>query len=220
MHKANKRDLESDCVALLACIWEHRNGACDKCCPETRNGHDRHAEPYGRHTSRSKPKCAKCQERTCEKCSKEGGHERLDEQTYGGLARITGIPYETIRQMVQWFRKDPNHWALRNYGTKYGYVVRYVGKKVYPRRWHVRHVETDAGRHINVSVVLRGKTRRIGRFRSSEEAGAFIEYAENRIVSLERKILDVYEQELRKITAAATKRIQALGQKRGYDDEA
>ena len=38
--------------------------------------------------------------------------------------------------------------------------------------------------------------------------------------AIERKILDVYEQELRKITAAATKSIQALGQKRGYDDEA
>lgn len=37
--------------------------------------------------------------------------------------------------------------------------------------------------------------------------------------AIEKKILDSYEQELKKITAAANKSMQAIGQKRSYDDE-
>jgi len=135
----HKRNLESDCVALLAYLWQHRE----------------------------------------------------EEQTYTGLADSTGIPYETIRQMVQWFRKDPNNWALRNYGSKHGYVVRFLGRKTYPHRWHVRPIETPSGTHVSVSMILRGKTRRIGRFRSMPEAVAFVDRADDRIRSLERKIVDV-----------------------------
>ena len=36
---------------------------------------------------------------------------------------------------------------------------------------------------------------------------------------MERKILEFYEQELKKISAAAQKSIEALAQKRNYDDE-
>ena len=37
--------------------------------------------------------------------------------------------------------------------------------------------------------------------------------------SIERKILDIYEQELKKVAAATSKSMAALGQKRNYDDE-
>jgi hypothetical protein len=131
--------LESDCIALLAYVWEHRS----------------------------------------------------EEQTYTGLAKATGIPYETIRQMVQWHKKDPNNWALRNYGTKYGYVVRYLGKKTYPRRWHIKIVHTTRGDRTDVSLVLHGRTHRIGQFMDPTRAEVFLGNAETRMIHLERKIVDV-----------------------------
>ncbi|MBI1861945.1 MAG: septation regulator SpoVG [Deltaproteobacteria bacterium] len=37
--------------------------------------------------------------------------------------------------------------------------------------------------------------------------------------SIEKKILEIYEQELKKVAAATHKNMEALGQKRNYDDE-
>lgn len=54
-------------------------------------------------------------------------NHRDEKQTWKILSEATGIPYETLRQMVLWFRKDPNNWALRNYGIKYGFCVRFIG---------------------------------------------------------------------------------------------
>lgn len=52
---------------------------------------------------------------------------RNERQTWKILSEGTGIPYETLRQMVLWFRHDPNNWALRNYATEYGYLVKFIG---------------------------------------------------------------------------------------------
>ncbi len=124
---------------------------------------------------------------------------RDDEQTYTGLAEATSVPYETIRQMVEWHKRDPNNWALRNYGTKYGYVVRYLGKRKYPHRWHLKTARVPGGQVVSVYVTFtKGApkragvlTRRVARFGTKAEAMAFIGGKDHLIALLEGKILDV-----------------------------
>ncbi len=136
------RNLESDCIALLAYVAAHRDEA----------------------------------------------------QTYLGLAHATGIPYETVRQMVMWHKKDPNNWALRNYGSKFGYVVRYLGQPEYPREWRLTVARVVRKDRIGVSLSLRGgRMRRIARFGAAPEALDFIRSADARLDLLERKIIDVVQ---------------------------
>ena len=121
---------------------------------------------------------------------------RDEEQSYTGLAEGTGIPYETVRQMIQWFQKDPNNWALRNYGTKYGYVVRYFGQRERPRRWCVRAVRTPVGQRVGVFLRFfhagrPGRPRRVAEFETAEAAHAFKDATDDRIKQFERKIIDV-----------------------------
>ena len=45
------------------------------------------------------------------------------------LARATGIPYESLRRLVQWGRTDPHGGALANVAARLGFTVKFVGRR-------------------------------------------------------------------------------------------
>ena len=92
--KDRPRQLENDCLALLAYVAKHRD------------------EP----------------------------------QTYRSLSEATGIPLQTLREIILWpsmtcedyciphgnrsnHGDHKAHWALRDYGRFYGYGVRFIGAR-------------------------------------------------------------------------------------------